>query len=234
MNFAIIVAAGKGVRMNRPTRKQYLSIAGRPVLAHTLKAFDAPRLIDAIHLVVPGADVDYCRETIVSPLDLRVPVKLVSGGAERQESVYNGLLAVKTLSRGPRDVAAIHDGVRPLVESERLAACIAEAENTGACILGAPAVDTLKRVDSSGVIETTLERETIWMAHTPQAFHLDLILEAHEKARRDGWLGTDDASLVERLGKPVKIIPGGRANLKITTPHDLAAARALLQAKQGR
>ncbi len=230
MNFAIIVAAGKGVRMKASTRKQYLALAGLPVLAHTLKAFDDPGLIDAIFLVVPAADIDYCEETVIAPLDLRVPIRLTPGGAERQNSVYNGLLAVKELSRGASDTAAIHDGVRPLVEPERLAACIAEANKTGACILGAPAYDTLKRVNASGVIETTLERETIWMAHTPQVFHLGLILEAHEKARRDEWLGTDDASLVERLGKPVKIIPGGGASLKITTPRDLAAARALLEA----
>jgi 2-C-methyl-D-erythritol 4-phosphate cytidylyltransferase len=226
MASAIIVAAGKGSRMKGPTRKQYLELSGRPVLSYSLITFDACTLIEEIFLVVPKNDIDECQNKIISALNLKKKVHLISGGVHRQDSVYNGLLSVDKQS----DIVVIHDGVRPFVRPEDLTACIRCAKKVDACILGTPASDTLKRVDKSRIIEKTLDRKNIWLTQTPQAFKNDLIMEAHEAARRDGVIGTDDASLVERLGKDVKIIDGNRFNIKITVKEDLAVAQALIDA----
>jgi 2-C-methyl-D-erythritol 4-phosphate cytidylyltransferase len=223
---AIIVAAGKGARMKGTMRKQYLDLSGRPVLAHSIMAFDSCSLIEEIFLVVPKDDVEYCQKDILSLLDLKKQINLVHGGAERQNSVYNGLQSITKNT----ETVVIHDGVRPFIQPKDIKICIFGAKKYGACILGTPASDTLKRVDKTDIVETTLPRENIWLAQTPQAFQYDLILKAHETARRDGYVGTDDASLVERLGEDVKIINGGRFNIKITNKEDLAVARAMFDA----
>ena len=223
---AIIVAAGKGIRMKGTMRKQYLDLSGRPVLAHSIMAFDSCTLVAEIYLVVPKEDVEYCQNKILSLLDLKNQINLVHGGAKRQDSVYNGLQAITKNT----DTVVIHDGVRPFIQPEDLKECILGSKKFGACILGTPASDTLKRVDKSGIIEATLPRENIWLAQTPQAFQYDLILKAHETARRDGYVGTDDASLVERLGANVKIISGSKFNIKITKKEDLAVAKAMFDA----
>jgi 2-C-methyl-D-erythritol 4-phosphate cytidylyltransferase len=154
-------------------------------------------------------------------------IHLVAGGIERQDSVYRGIQAVSG-QRGA--VVVIHDAVRPFVSSRLIEACAAEASVSGACIAGMPLMDTAKLVNS-GQIARTLDRNTIWLAQTPQAFELDLIRTAHEKARLDRFMGTDDAMLVERLGRKVRIIPGSRLNMKITTPEDLALAEGILNRK---
>jgi len=223
---AIIVAAGQGIRMKGTMRKQYLDLSGRPVLAYSIMTFDSCSLVDEIFLVIPKEDVEYCQKKILSLLDLNNQVKLVCGGAKRQDSVYNGLQAINKNT----DTVVIHDGVRPFIQLEALKECILSSKKFGACILGTPASDTLKRVDKSDIIETTLSRENIWLAQTPQVFRFDLILKAHETARRDGYVGTDDASLVERLEEDVKIINGGRFNIKITKKEDLAIAKAMFDA----
>ena len=223
---AIIVAAGKGIRMKGTMRKQYLDLSGRPVLAHSIMAFDSCSQVAEIYLVVPKEDIEYCQNKILSLLDLKNQINLVHGGAKRQDSVYNGLQSIDK----DTETVVIHDGVRPLIHPEELKECILGSKKYGACILGTPASDTLKRVDKSGIIEATLPRENIWLAQTPQAFQHDLILKAHETARRDGYVGTDDASLVERLGADVKIINGSRFNIKITQKEDLAVAKAMLDA----
>jgi 2-C-methyl-D-erythritol 4-phosphate cytidylyltransferase len=223
---AIIAAAGKGIRMKGPTRKQYLELSGQPVLSYPLIAFDDCALIEEIFLVIPKEDINDCRKNIISLLDLRKRVHLVSGGVHRQDSVFNGLLSVSKNT----DIIVIHDGARPFIRSEDLTACILCAKDVGACILGTPASDTLKRVEKSQIIKETLDRENIWLTQTPQAFKYDLILKAHEAAKRDGVIGTDDASLVERLGKDVKIINGTKYNIKITVKEDFAVANALIDA----
>ena len=221
---AIIVASGKGARMKGTMRKQYLDLSGRPVLAHSIMAFDSCSQVEEIFLVVPKEDIEYCQNKILSLLDLKNQINLVYGGAKRQDSVYNGLQAITKNT----DTVVIHDGVRPFIQPEDLKECILGSKKFGACILGIPASDTLKSVDKSDIIETTLPRENIWLAQTPQAFQYDIILKAHETARRDGYVGTDDASLVERLGEDVKIINGSRFNIKITKKEDLAIAKAMI------
>ena len=223
---AIIVAAGKGIRMKGTVPKQYLDLSGRQVLAHSIMTFDSCSLVEEIFLVIPKEDVEYCQNKILPLLDLKNHINLVHGGAKRQDSVYNGLQAINKNT----DTVVIHDGVRPFIQPEELKECILGSKKFGACILGTPAGDTLKRVDKSDIIETTLPRENIWLAQTPQVFRFDLILKAHETARRDGYVGTDDASLVERMGEDVKIINGGRFNIKITKKEDLAIAKAMFDA----
>ena len=223
---AIIVAAGKGIRMKGETRKQYLKLSGQPILSYSLITFAACTLIGEIILVVPKEDINFCQRKIISVLNLKKKVHLIPGGVHRQDSVYSGLLSVGNKT----DTVVIHDGVRPFIRPEDLISCIACAKDVGACALGTPVNDTLKRVDKSQVIEETLDRECIWLIQTPQAFQYDLILKAHENARRDGVIGTDDASLVERLGKGVKIIKGSKLNIKITVKEDLAVANALIDA----
>ena len=220
---AIIVAAGKGVRMKGTMRKQYLDLSGRPVLAHSIMAFDLCSLVEEIFLVVPEEDVEYCQKKILSLLDLKTCINLVPGGAKRQDSVYNGLQAIKKNT----ETVVIHDGVRPFIHPEDLKACILGSKKYGACILATAAIDTLKRVGESDFILTTLPRENIWLAQTPQAFQYDLIIKAHETARRYGYIGTDDASLVEKLEEDVKIINGSRFNIKITKKEDLDIAKAM-------
>jgi len=223
---AIIVAAGKGSRMKGSMRKQYLDLLGRPVLAHSLVAFDSCNLVEEIFIVIPEEDIEYCQNKILSLLELNRRINLVSGGAKRQDSVYKGLKAITRHT----ETVVIHDGARPFVQPEVLKKCILGSKNFGACILGTPASDTLKSVYKSDLIETTIPRENIWLAQTPQAFQYDLILNAHEAARRDGYVGTDDASLVERLGVDVKIISSGGFNIKITRKEDLAVAKAMVEA----
>lgn len=222
---AIIVAAGKGSRMKGKIRKQYLDLSGRPVLAYSIMAFDLCSLVEEILIVIPKEDVEYCQNKILSLLDFKKPIKLVLGGAQRQDSVYNGLQAI---NKKNTKTVVIHDGVRPFINPEDLKECILVSKTYGACILATAAIDTLKRVGKSDIIIKTLPRENIWLAQTPQSFQYDLILKAHESARQYGYVGTDDASLVERLGENVKIIKGSRFNIKITKKEDLDVAEAML------
>jgi len=225
MVHAIIVAAGQGVRMSNTVRKQYIALDGIPILSRTLRVFDRCDLIDRIIVAVPKDDIDYCRDEILPDAKMKKEAILVIGGARRQDSVYNGLKTIES----DDGIVLIHDGVRPFVNPEHLVACIKGAQKHGACILGIPAFDTVKHVNANNEIIETRKRDTLWLAQTPQAFQLELIKRAHEIARQKGFTGTDDASLVERLGGIVKIISGSRNNIKITNQEDLKLARALMQ-----
>jgi 2-C-methyl-D-erythritol 4-phosphate cytidylyltransferase len=225
MNAAVIVAGGSGSRMKSSVKKQYLDLGGRPVVAHTLMAFDACTIIDRIILVVPEDDVDYCRTDIVAPLTLAHDVHVLAGGPQRQASVSNGLAAMDA-SDG---IVMIHDGVRPFVRLSLLNACLEGVRTTGACIPAIPASDTLKRVDENGVILKTLDRRQIMLAQTPQTFSIGLIRSAHQLAIERGFIATDDASIAEFAGKTVTVVPGDRMNIKITTPEDLPVARTILR-----
>lgn len=220
---AVIVAAGQGVRMGSSKPKQYLLLGNRPILAYCLRAFDLCAAVDKLYLVVPESDMDYCRFEIVLPLQLKKGVQLVAGGPLRQVSVYNGICQIQD----KQGLVVIHDGIRPFIRPDCIQRCINGAEETGACVLAVPVADTLKKVNRSGLIDGTVDREGIWQAQTPQVFAYELIVRAHEKARGEGFIASDDAALVERLGGRVKIAAGDRNNLKITTPEDLQYARAL-------
>ncbi len=227
MASAIIVAAGSGLRMKSARPKQYLDLAGLPVLSRTLMVFDNHPEIETIFLVVSPGEIEFCRKEILSKARWKKDIVLVPGGKERQDSVYEGLKAAGGYMEED-GIILIHDGVRPLVAREMITACIACAKKSGACIPGIPASDTLKQVNSDGFIASTVPREEIWFAQTPQAFSLKLIRDGFEYAFANRLSLTDDAAVLEVFGKPVRMIPGSRNNIKITTPEDLRIAAALL------
>jgi 2-C-methyl-D-erythritol 4-phosphate cytidylyltransferase len=227
---AVIVAGGNGARMQADIRKQYLVLGKSPVLCHTLAVFAASPLISHIYLVVPETDFIFCEKEVIATIPGYLPpVHLVAGGRSRQESVYHGLSAVRDMD----GIVVIHDGVRPFVTPMEIESCIKWAEIEGACILGVPVVDTLKKVDEDGHIIQTLARQHIWRAQTPQTFQYHLIKKAHDLAISKGITGTDDASLVERLGFRVRMVPGSPCNIKITTPEDMMMALGILQGRSG-
>lgn len=229
MNWAVIVAAGQGLRMGGSVHKPFLPLGGTPILGVTLNTFIQSGKFEEVVLVVAAEDMDACTHEVIAPLGLKRHVRLVAGGRERQESVGNGLAAC----RGTDDeLVLIHDGVRPLVTVDLLEKCLTSAAENGACILAVPSADTLKQSLPDGRIGQTLSREAIWQAQTPQGFKLGLIRAAHRQARQEGFTGTDDAQLVERMGVPVRIVPGSRTNIKITQPEDLVLAEAIRQRDQ--
>ncbi len=225
---ALIVAAGQGKRMGSAQPKQYLLLAGHPILVRTIQAFDSCAEIEHIYVVVPETDLEFCRQKIVGSASRAKKVSLVKGGDCRQDSVYNGLAVIE--SKG--GIVLIHDGVRPLVSQALIRACIAGARRWEACIPATDVKETLKQVNAQGIVDKTVLRENLQMAQTPQAFQLALIKAAHDQARRQGWLSTDDASLVERMGQTVHVIPGSQENIKITTPEDLAWAETFYRRRQ--
>ena len=224
MNCAIIVAGGSGTRMGSHTPKQYLPLAGKPIMRHTLEVFCASSLIHSIYLVVPSSDADLCAKEIVRPLKSRKTISVVAGGDKRQDSVFNGLKAV---GEGT-ELAVIHDGVRPFLSQQLLSRCVLGAQDHGACIAALPASETLKSGDGSGCVLGTMDRRHVYSAQTPQVFSFKQILYAHERAYSDGFYGTDDAMLMERLGMKVKIVLGSPFNIKITTPEDLRLSEAII------
>ena len=212
--------------MRGGVRKPYRRLGGIPILGRTLETFQPSDRFEDIIVVVAPEDIDTCRRDVVAPLRLDAHVRVVAGGHERQESVCAGLEAC--LGRDD-DLVLIHDGVRPLITVDFLQVCLSGAAENGACILAVPSSDTLKEGRPDGRIARTLPREAIWQAQTPQGFRLGLIRAAHRRARQDGFRGTDDAQLVERLGKPVFILPGSPTNIKITCAEDLILAEAIWQ-----
>ncbi len=222
---AVVPAAGCGSRMNTEIKKQYLSLDGVPVLGHVLKAIDAAPIIQGIVIVAGPGEENYCRSAIVDKLGISKVTAIVPGGKERQDSVYNGLLALSS----DTGIVLIHDGARPLLPPEGLEEVVAAAVKYGAATQAVPVKDTVKLVGEDGFVSRTLPRERLWLTQTPQAFRYGIILSAHHKAREEGFVGTDDAGLVEHLGLPVKIVPGAYENIKITTPEDLIVASALIK-----
>jgi len=198
-------------------------------LAHTLKAFEQCDQVDEVIVVVARKDLQVYSEEIIDRYSFAKVRQVVVGGAHRQESVYKGLRAVEPTT----DFVVIHDGVRPFITPEQIAASIEACRAYGAVITAVPVKDTITMV-RDGVVLHTPPRETLWAVQTPQTFALSLILNAHEKARSEGVQATDDAALVERLGHPVHILQGSYENIKITTPEDLALAEVLLSQRGAR
>jgi 2-C-methyl-D-erythritol 4-phosphate cytidylyltransferase len=223
---ALVPAAGMGKRMAAGINKQYLMLSGKPILAHTLALFEKAVFVDAIYVIVPEEEISYCRENVVEAYGLKKIAGIVAGGRERQQSVYNALQAATGMQGD--DLVIIHDGVRPLVAPELLERSLEVARLHDGALVAVPVKDTVKTV-TAGIVTGTPRREDLWLAQTPQTFRYEIIREAHEKADREGYLGTDDASLVERLGKKVHIVRGDYRNIKITTPEDMLLAEAFLK-----
>ena len=223
---ALIPAAGMGKRMGAGINKQYLLLRDKPIVAHTIAAFEQASFIDDIYIIVPEAEIPYCREHVVDRYGFAKVRQIVAGGAERQHSVLNGLRAVTDLQDD--DVVLIHDGVRPFIPEQVLERAAAAAQEYDGALVAVPCKDTVKIV-TDGIIRDTPARELLWLAQTPQAFRYGIIRAAHEIAEAEGFLGTDDAMLVERLEKEVHIVMGDYRNIKITTPEDLVLAEAFLK-----
>ncbi|OGT99138.1 MAG: 2-C-methyl-D-erythritol 4-phosphate cytidylyltransferase [Geobacteraceae bacterium GWB2_52_12] len=225
-SIALIPAAGMGKRMGASINKQYLQLDGMPIVARTISVFEQSPLIDSIYLVIPAEEIPYCLEHVVEAYNFKKIAAIVPGGKERQNSVMNGLRAMRDHVSGD-DVILIHDGVRPLVTEELLRESIAVASSQDGALVAVPAKDTIKEV-SNGFVTGTPDRKTLWQAQTPQSFRYSVIYAAHLAAETDLYMGTDDASLVERNGGRVQIICGDYHNIKITTPEDLILAQAFL------
>lgn len=226
---ALIPAAGMGKRMGADINKQYLSLCGMPIVARTIAIFDQAPFVDDIYVITPAAEIPYCREHVVERYSFAKVRAIVPGGKERQHSVLNGLRAVEDAADD--DVVLIHDGVRPFVTQHILERSVDVARQFDGALTAVPAKDTVKIV-TNGIVTATPPRETIWQAQTPQSFRYGVIRAAHEIAEAEDFLGTDDASLVERLGREVHIVPGDYCNIKITTPEDLVLAEAFLKSRE--
>lgn len=223
---AIIPAAGMGKRMGAGINKQYLLLDGKPIVAHTITLFENAPFVDDIYLVIPEPEIPYCREHVVERYGFSKVRLIVPGGAERQHSVLNGLRAIQDAQDD--DLILIHDGVRPFVPVHVLEKALEVARDHDGALVAVPAKDTVKTV-VDGIITGTPPRESLWLAQTPQAFRYGVIRAAHEIAEAEGFLGTDDATLVERLGKDIHVVLGDYRNIKITTPEDLILAEAFLK-----
>lgn len=233
---AIVPAAGVGKRMGGGTAKQFLPLLGMPVLARTLRLLQSAPELDALVVATLPESLDevlaLAREHGVTKL-----ATVVVGGAQRQDSVFAGLQALRGLlppqGTPQRCIVAVHDAARPLLPLPLLSGILKAAREHPALVMAVPVKDTIKLTDAAGVVTSTPPRETMWAAQTPQVFTLDLLWAAHQCAAADGYYGTDDAQLVERLGQPVRIYPGSEENLKLTTPTDLLLAEAILRGREG-
>ncbi|SHI14365.1 2-C-methyl-D-erythritol 4-phosphate cytidylyltransferase [Sporanaerobacter acetigenes] len=224
----IVAAAGMSNRMRSRINKQFIFIDNKPVLAHTLEKFEMCKYVDEIIVVAKEDEIDYCKKEIVKKYDFKKVSKVVKGGKERQDSVYNGLLALDEKCK----IVLIHDGARPFVKVKNIEDGISGVTKYGACVVGAPVKDTIKVVDDNNDIKNTPHRSQIWAAQTPQCFWRHIIMQAYKAALDDNFTGTDDSMLVERLGVPVKMIMGSYENIKITTPDDLIVAESMLKDKE--
>jgi 2-C-methyl-D-erythritol 4-phosphate cytidylyltransferase len=224
---AIIPAGGAGRRMGSGTAKQYLLLDGIPLLVHALRAFQDTPAIHEIFLAVPQADIDRVRRELVEGFGLSKVTRVLAGGAERQDSVGNALSAVGE----DREIVVIHDGVRPFVTGELIERVVDGAARFGAVTVGVPVRDTVKAVDPAGQVVRTVPREGLWLTQTPQAFRRELIRQAYERAAAEGFYGTDDASLAERAGIPVRMLSGQGDNIKVTAPEDLALGERILRSR---
>lgn len=223
----IIAAAGMSNRMGSKINKQFISIDNKPILAYTIEKFESCNYVDEIIVVAKDEEIEYCKREIVRKYGFNKVFKVVRGGKTRQDSAYNGLLALDEKA----DIVLIHDGARPFVKKENIIDGIKGVLEYDACVIGVPVKDTIKVVNSSNDVDKTPNRDKIWAAQTPQCFKHNIIMEAYKKAIRDGFIGTDDSMLVERIGYNVKMVMGSYENIKITTPEDLIVAESFLKDK---
>ncbi len=224
MNVAIIVAGGRGERMGGAQPKQFRELAGVPVIVHTLRRFDESQTIDQVVVVVPAADAAGFAAW-AEQLQLTKLARIIHGGPTRTASVARGL---ETLNHAKVNVVAVHDGVRPFVTPEEIDATVRAADESGAAILVAPAIDTIKVV-ADGQVTQTLARTAVRHALTPQCFRYEVLRRAYDQAMHEGVDATDDSLLVERLGISVRVVEGSARNFKLTRPQDFALAEILLQ-----
>lgn len=222
----IIPAAGSGVRMGAEVPKPFIKLGDRTILEHTISRFTESPLVGQIIIATSASYVTEI-EAMQHELPDSISFHVVEGGSERQYSIFN---ALKVVSKDMKFVA-VHDAVRPFIRAELIAACVEVAREKGGAVVGVPAKDTIKKVNKDELITSTPDRSYLWQAQTPQVFQRSLLMKAYESALQDDFVGTDDASLVERIGGEVKMVMGDRENLKITYPIDLQIAELILGAR---
>lgn len=223
---AVVLAAGRGTRMESDIPKQYLKIGDKPVLYYSLKAME-DSFIDSVILVTSKEEITYCEEYIVKQYGFQKVTAIIAGGKQRYHSVMNAVMQME-----PSDYVFIHDGARPFVTQEMMQRLLCEVEKGGACIAGMPSKDTIKIADEEGYIASTPNRNLVWNIQTPQVFSYDLIYRAYSLLKEkesellsQGIQITDDAMVVETLlGNKIKLVEGSYCNIKITTPEDLDIA----------
>lgn len=226
MNSVVIVAAGSGKRMKLDFNKQYIKIREKEVIAHTIDVFYKNNNIDEIVVCIKKEEENFFKEHIINKYNFK-NVKLAYGGAERQDSIHNGLNMVNK----DCDIVLIHDGARPFVDDSVINESIEVAKAKRAVVAGVPVRDTIKVVNND-TIEETPERSMLWSAQTPQTFEYKLIVKAYEEAYKNGYYGTDDSMLVEYIGNSVTMIMGSYENIKITTPEDVEYAEHILNVRK--
>lgn len=223
---AVIVAGGAGKRFGNPGGKLLIDVAGAPLMSWTLRAFDAAECIGHIVVVCPEGQEEQMRDAAIAPYGIETPVTFAPSGAERQDSTRSGVEAVPE----GFDYVAIHDAARPLITPAAIEAACVMLEGDPALdgvVCGQPAIDTLKLIDGDRIVNTP-PRERYWCVQTPQVFRLASVARAHAEACAEGYLGTDDSSLVERAGGTVRCIKTARDNIKVTVPEDLALVTTIL------
>ena len=228
MNYAVIVAGGKGKRMHKRINKLFLLLNKEPIIWHTLKTFQECKNINKIILVVRPEDRNKFK-SIIKKNDFKKIIKIVDGGLERQDSVYNGIKAIEKADND--DIILIHNAVNPFIDESTINNCISATKKYGAAVVGFPAKDTIKVVED-GLVRQTIDRKLVWQVQTPQAMKYFLAKRAFERAYADKFYGTDDVSLVERIGGSVKVVYCPRENIKITEPYDLAYANKMVNASK--
>jgi 2-C-methyl-D-erythritol 4-phosphate cytidylyltransferase len=225
MTSAIIVAAGKGTRMGANVDKLWLEVAGRPVIAHTWKQFNDADCVDEIILVVREGMQPHFIE-LAEKFYFQKPFRLVVGGAERQDSVWNGLAAVSSKT----EIVTIQDAARPCTSAALVAATIAAARETGAAVAAQPVTDTIKETVDGKIISRTVDRSKLWSVQTPQTFRVEVICRAISVAREKNLILTDDTAACELIGQPVQLVKSATPNPKVTVPADLPFIENLLRA----
>ncbi len=219
----IIPAAGAGSRMQKDTPKPFLQLGDRTILEQTIRRFLPLGGLQQVLVATSASFLEKAGHILEEVLPSRIKGSCLKGGESRQESIYNALKDVADVN-----LVIVHDAVRPFIELYHIQRCCNTAEKYGGAVLGVPAKDTIKRIDKQQKIKETPTREFLWQTQTPQVFQKDLLVRAYEKALEDDFVGTDDASLVERLGETVKMVKGDRSNFKITYPLDLELAKLLI------
>jgi len=222
---AVIVAAGSGKRMGSQVSKQYMPLQGKPLLYYCLKAFEENRRIDEIVVVVGAQEIEFCKKNIIKKYGFQKTKQVIQGGAERVDSVYEGLKVISDCQ-----IVLIHDGARPFITDDMIDRAIDGAKKYQACVLGIPVKDTIRIADAEGFAENTPDRRLIWSIQTPQAFSYPLLIKAYKllfSTKNIDFKITDDAMVVETMtGTRIKLLAGSYQNIKITTPEDMIIATA--------
>lgn len=225
---AIVLSAGKGSRMESEVRKQYLELAGYPMIYYSLKTFQDSPVIDEIYFIVGAGEEKYCRVEFVEKYNLTKVTKVLAGGAERYLSVWSGIQELPETG-----YVFIHDGARPLVDEKIISRAFAEVQEYKACVVGMPVKDTIKIADEAELVERTPDRSRLWAVQTPQVFSNQIARDAYSMLMRESYISvTDDAMVVEQmLSYPIRLVRGSYENIKVTTPEDLKIAELFLKVR---